>query len=754
MPLSIGGIGLGDGDGSDGSQPPSPASEKSGPSDKSTPTGKQAFGGGLNFDARERHAGRPHTPPPAFMQRDAPTPRRDPPAAAPAAAAVAAPAPAPAVGLPPSGARTTATARPLSVLNSRPQAPTSQIRATPRPITAREPETTPATTVVRNNNHMLAAASPSAVATPALTKPPPNKESSNAWSGSALVSRAARAAPSPAPPARPASTPRENHIVAPAAPANISAPRASPQDASTPPISEPTEEVVEAVDAASESAPAEPPEEPLQEPPEPLEEPLQEPPEEPQEPPEEPQEQENTQEAEQMEEDHDEEPEPQGQQEEAHEQPMITEDTIEPLMSARPEPTAASTPEIEEVETPPTNGNAMVLAPPPPNKVALSGLAAPRLGGLVTPGLLAAPRHNSAPPRLSAAAGDAGGAGRLQCAAQCNSSATTLTLRAPAAAGPARKAPQLSCVRVHATQATSLRAAGGLGGGDATLRPALSGGGAAQPLPRTLLGGAAKQGATTTTTTTTTTTGLGGIGLLGGGRGGGGGGGGGGGHQRGGGGPTQLGSLRPTPYLRPAAASLSSSQPSARPSLCSSSSTTNSGGGGAGGGSLALAPRTLRGLQAGAPAVASGVLQPAAAARAPPAREPALASQAAHAALRTELPALGSTLNPSQIDASAHSQLPELNRIKQSLHASQVSCARMANDALLLGWDPELEFDVQQLIAMKRELDADARAPPRRSPRRAAPRRAAPRRAAPAQTHESNLTPTRAGGAGHAPSLG
>ena len=52
-------------------------------------------------------------------------------------------------------------------------------------------------------------------------------------------------------------------------------------------------------------------------------------------------------------------------------------------------------------------------------------------------------------------------------------------------------------------------------------------------------------------------------------------------------------------------------------------------------------------------------------------------------------------------------QLPELNRIKQSLHMSQVSCARMANDALLCGWDPELEFDIQQLLTLEREVTSE-----------------------------------------------
>ena len=47
--------------------------------------------------------------------------------------------------------------------------------------------------------------------------------------------------------------------------------------------------------------------------------------------------------------------------------------------------------------------------------------------------------------------------------------------------------------------------------------------------------------------------------------------------------------------------------------------------------------------------------------------------------------------------------MPELTRIKQSLYASQVSSARMVHDALLLGWDPELEHDLQLLMSMTRE---------------------------------------------------
>jgi len=50
------------------------------------------------------------------------------------------------------------------------------------------------------------------------------------------------------------------------------------------------------------------------------------------------------------------------------------------------------------------------------------------------------------------------------------------------------------------------------------------------------------------------------------------------------------------------------------------------------------------------------------------------------------------------------SQLPELNRIKQTLHMTQVSCARMANDVLLCGWDPELEYDIHTLLSSCREV--------------------------------------------------
>ena len=146
--------------------------------------------------------------------------------------------------------------------------------------------------------------------------------------------------------------------------------------------------------------------------------------------------------------------------------------------------------EIEEVETPPTRGAALVLAGPPR---ASSGLSAPRLGGLVAPGLLVAARPE-APRRLGPAAADPNaGVGRLQ----CNSSSTTstFTLRA-AAAAPASLRPAgslgggapLSFFCVQAAQASSsLRSEGSLGGSEPSPRAALhNGGGQAQ---RAVLGG-------------------------------------------------------------------------------------------------------------------------------------------------------------------------------------------------------------------------------------------------------------------------
>ena len=52
-------------------------------------------------------------------------------------------------------------------------------------------------------------------------------------------------------------------------------------------------------------------------------------------------------------------------------------------------------------------------------------------------------------------------------------------------------------------------------------------------------------------------------------------------------------------------------------------------------------------------------------------------------------------------------QLPELNRIKQSLHQVQVQNARTANNAMLTCWDPELDYDMQMLFSSSREVGDD-----------------------------------------------
>ena len=52
-------------------------------------------------------------------------------------------------------------------------------------------------------------------------------------------------------------------------------------------------------------------------------------------------------------------------------------------------------------------------------------------------------------------------------------------------------------------------------------------------------------------------------------------------------------------------------------------------------------------------------------------------------------------------------QLPELNRIKQSMQQVQVQNARTANDAMLTCWDPELDYDIQTLLSSSREVGDD-----------------------------------------------
>ena len=65
-----------------------------------------------------------------------------------------------------------------------------------------------------------------------------------------------------------------------------------------------------------------------------------------------------------------------------------------------------------------------------------------------------------------------------------------------------------------------------------------------------------------------------------------------------------------------------------------------------------------------------------------------------------------SSRSPSKIIEHA-SQAPELNRIKADLHARKVGFARMAHDAMLYAWDPELELNLQLLLTAVGSLKAD-----------------------------------------------
>ena len=367
-------------------------------------------------------------------------------------------------------------------------------------------------------------------------------------------------------------------------------------------------------------------------------------------------------------------------------QPMST-DEIEQLVPPRSEPADSSPPEIEEVETPPSRGAAMVLAGPPR---ASSGLSAPRLGGLVAPGLLVAARPE-ATRRLGPAAADPNaGMSRLQ----CNSSSTTFSLRAASGLRPAGSlggGALLSCFGVTGlggSNAPVLRASisprsgGGLGSSQPSPRATLhNGGGSGHAVQRAILGGPttlltpAKQGPRPSL-------GLAGnpgserVGLVG--RSGGSTGSGldgrvlsnGSGGGGGGGGAIHLGSAsqRASPYQRVVSTpSLSSS--GARVSLLGSGTSAAAGEGG-GGSSLALPPRALRGLQRTTSSVSAGgallsagaspalgAANPSLSLSRPQAPRPTLRSASQPAQLRSVRPAPHAPLGPSQIDASAHSQV-------------------------------------------------------------------------------------------------
>ena len=357
-------------------------------------------------------------------------------------------------------------------------------------------------------------------------------------------------------------------------------------------------------------------------------------------------------------------------------------DEIEHLVPRVAAQAHSSPPEIEGVETPPPSGEAaMVLTG--------SGLSAPRLGGLVAPGLLVAARPE-ATRRLGPAAADPNaGMSRLQ----CNSSSTTstFTLRTAAAAPASGLRPAgslgggapLSCFCVQAAQASSsLRSEGGLGSSQPSPRATLhNGGGSGHAVQRAILGGPttlltpAKQGPRPSL-------GLAGnpgserVGLVG--RSGGSTGSGldgrvlsnGSGGGGGGGGAIHLGSAsqRASPYQHVVSTpSLSSS--GARVSLLGSGTSAAAGEGG-GGSSLALPPRALRGLQRTTSSVSAGgallsagaspalgAANPSLSLSRPQAPRPTLRSASQPAQLRSVRPAPHAPLGPSQIDASAHSQV-------------------------------------------------------------------------------------------------
>ena len=702
MPLVIGGFGSGlggDDDGSDsedGSQTSHPSSprEVSGESTGLAPSGGLSFGGGgLNFDLS-----RPKSPGPSFLQSSVATPKsaagpspaprpsptstpslpvstprpsarpstvprpstaprssvRPTPASAPAARTAPAPAlspspaasaPAPAAGLPFVG--------PASVPDGRssPQVLGGQFKPAACPVPSRDSEAnTLGTLLIRNRPPV---ASPPAV----LTSPagPPSRElpaRATARAGSSLVPKASTdTAPGGLP--APAFSPEEVERAAAKTTSTVAAspppppppptPTGSPpgpQDSACPSISEPAS--ISEPQGASPREVANLGSEPQQH------------------------------------------TEPQAQ-------PPST-DEIEHLVPPRTEPADCSPPEIEEVETPPTRGAALVLAGPPR---ASSGLSAPRLGGLVAPGLLVAARPE-APRRLGPAAADPNaGLGRLQCSS--SSTTSTFTLRAAAAApaiglrpaGSLGGGAPLSCFCVQAAQASSsLRSEGALGGSEPSPRATLhNGGGGGHAAQRAVLGGPttlltpAKQGPPPSL-------GLAGnpgserVGLVG--RSGGsigsglngrvfsngGGGDGGGGGGGGGGGAIRLGSAsqRASPYQRVVSTpSLSSS--GARVSLLGSGTAAAAGEGG-GGSSLALPPRALRGLQRTTSSVSAGgallsagaspalgAANPSLSLSRPQAPRPTLRSASQPAQLRSVHPAAEAPLGPSQIDASAHSQV-------------------------------------------------------------------------------------------------
>ncbi len=58
---------------------------------------------------------------------------------------------------------------------------------------------------------------------------------------------------------------------------------------------------------------------------------------------------------------------------------------------------------------------------------------------------------------------------------------------------------------------------------------------------------------------------------------------------------------------------------------------------------------------------------------------------------------------------AASQQVPTLNKMKQNLHQLSVNFAQLTNEAVLLAWDPELEYRMhllqEQLLSVKHAED-------------------------------------------------
>ena len=354
------------------------------------------------------------------------------------------------------------------------------------------------------------------------------------------------------------------------------------------------------------------------------------------------------------------------------------------LPAAQPAARPAS-PGIEEIETPAVAAEAAAstrLTLPAP-RAAASGTPA-RLGT----GLLGSRTPSSATPaaqpglaasklRAASGGGGAGSSGNGQNRLLSNTQSTRLTLRTPSTPA-AAKTPQTSWLRVQTSQSSSgLRTLSGLGSSTPArlaTRPAATAAPAAAA-PRSLSGvpsraqlGAPRLGSSGLGSSA----GSGGLGSgLGSGLGGG----------LGGSCSGEVGPMRqrgaqprPAPYV-----------PSRelRTSLGSSLSAV----------AAPPAPRRLSSAASGLQLTARPE-QLGSTSASTPTSSPACSSASSSV---STFGSSGSSRSPSKIIEHA-SQAPELNRIKADLHARKVGFARMAHDAMLYAWDPELELNLQLLI--------------------------------------------------------